>query len=243
MALSTNYVSFKSILNRVYSNPLMEGANESDIAEYVGDVMSLIGAHSSYIDKVECMSIKNYRNELPCDLLYIQQTRKVGKNGNVTPMRYSSDIFQSAYHEIGSPDFFERPQNYDFNYSLNNGVIYTNFKEGDIEMSYKAIHTDAEGFPLVPDDVKFRLAVENYIKYRWYSIQWELGKIPDKVLQKVEQEYMWYVGAAETRAQLQTLDQAESFKNAFTKILLSNTSYSKSFTDLGRQEFIRQGSI
>lgn len=244
MSLTTRYISMKGMLSRLMRNPMMQGITEADVASYIGEVISLIGAPMSYEDKVAEIEIKNYRAELPCDLLYIQQTRKVeGKRNELWPMRYSSDTFHSAYHQVGSPDFVGRSENYDWTYSLNNGVIYTNFEKGRIQQSYKALKLDEEGLPMIPDNVKFEKAVENYIKAEWYRIQWELGKIPDKVLAKAEQERDWYVGAANTAAQLQTIDQAETFRAAFTRILDNSTTARQFFQNHGRQEFIKYGRI
>jgi hypothetical protein len=243
MSLNTNYISIKGVLSRVLSNPLMEGISEANVAMYIADAMKLIGASMSYENKVDTINISNYRGELPCELLYIQQTRKKDKDGGLQPMRYASDTFHSAYHEIGSPDFAEMSSNYDWTYSINNGMIYTNFPEGTIEQSYKGLKLDEDGLPMIPDNVKFEKAIEEYIKTQWYRIQWELGKISDKVLAKAEQEYMWYVGGANTSAQLQTIDQAETFRSAFTKILDNSTAAKKFFQDHGRQEYIKYGRI
>jgi hypothetical protein len=242
MSLTTNYISIKSILSRIYNSPLMEGINESQVATYVADCVKLIGADMAYEDKVSTIAITNHRAELPCELLYIQQTRKVSGT-SLEPMRYASDTFHSAYHEVGSPDFVESASNYDWTYSLNNGYIYTNFKQGTIQQSFRALKVDADGLPMIPDNVKFEKAIENYIKAEWYRIQWELGKISDKVLNKAEQERDWYVGGANTAAQLHTIDEAETFRAAFTKILRSDTAARSFFQSHGRQEFIKNGSI
>jgi len=244
MSLTTNYISIKSILSRIYNSPLMEGINESQVATYVADCIKLIGADMAYEDKVSTLTIVNHRAELPCELLYIQQTRKVDNDGkSLAPMRYASDTFHSAYHEVGSPDFVESSANYDWTYSLNNGYIYTNFKEGTIQQSYRALKVDADGLPMIPDNVKFEKAVEWYVKYQWYTIQWELGKVSDKVFENAKQEYAWYVGGANTAAQLHTIDEAETFRAAFTKILSTSTAARSFFQSHGRQEFIKRGSI
>lgn len=244
MSLTTNYISINSLLSRLFNDPLMNGISESNVAMYMADCLKLIGAPMAYEDKVETITIEDYRAELPCELLYIQQTRKVESDGKTLyPMRYSSDTFHSAYHEIGSPDFTEAPDNYDWTYTLNNGIIYTNFKKGTIQQSFKALKVDDDGLPMIPDNVKFEKAIENYIKAEWFRIQWQLGKISDKVLNKAEQERDWYVGGANTAAQLQTIDQAETFRAAFTKILSGDTAARRFFQDHGRQEFIKYGRI
>lgn len=241
--VTTNYISINSIFSALLANPLMEGITPSDIARYTFEIISLMGVPMLYDNKVETIEIKNYRGDLPCDILYIQQTRKLTQGGFMS-MRYSADTFTSAYHEIGSPDVkYDYDVARDFYYSLNHGKIYTSFEEGTIEMSYKSIATDEEGFPLIPDHVKFKRTVEAYIKLKWYEIQWELGKISDKVLQRADQEYCWNIGAAQNYGKLQTIDQAETFRGAFTRLLTNATAASKSFTDFGKQEYIRTGTI
>jgi hypothetical protein len=248
MSLTTQYISIKEILSRLFSNPLMEGLNEADVASYIADCISLIGAPMASEDKVITYTIENYRAFLPFDMLYIQQTRRKNSNAStgqiqLFPMRYASDTFSSKYIEVGSPDFAEASGNYDWTYSLNNGWIYTNFSSGYVEQSYKALKTDEDGLPMIPDDAKFSLAVEWYIKYKWYTTLWELGKVSDKVLENAKQEYSWYVGGAGTRARLMSIDQAETFRGAFTKILGNSTAARNYFQDFGRQEFIKTGRI
>lgn len=242
MSLTTRYVSIKTIMNRLLINPMMEGIQESDIVMYIADALKLIGAPMSYDDKTEFITITEYRGELPCDLLYIQQSRRVTENGtSFQPMRYNSDTFSTAYHEIGSADLRHANGTHDNSYTLNNGMIYASFPEGTMQMSYKALPVDEDGFPLIPDNVKFIKAVEEYVKCQWYRIQWELGKIPDKVFQKVEQESAWYIGAANTGAQLMTIDQAETFRAAFSRLLLNPTSGRRAFTEFGKQEEFNLG--
>jgi hypothetical protein len=245
--LNSQYISIKEILSSLYKNPLMESLNEVDVAEYIADCVSLIGAPMAYEDKVGEYKIENYRGLLPFDMLYIWQTRKKNilsdTKVNLEPMRYASDTFHSKYHKVGSPDFVEHTRNYDWTYSINNGWIYTNFKEGYVQQSYKGLKVDEDGLPMIPDNVKFKKAVENYVKAEWYRVLWELGKISDKVLYKAEQERDWYIGGANTTAQLQSIDQAETFKNSLTKLLSNANTGANSFQDLGRKEYIKVGSI
>jgi hypothetical protein len=50
--------------------------------------------------------------------------------------------------------------------TIHNGKIYTNFREGDIYISYFAFPLDEEtGLPLIIDNSKIEKAIEDYIKY------------------------------------------------------------------------------
>lgn len=239
----------------------MNNLNESDVAQYISDCLRLIGAPLIYEDKVEDIDIKEHRGELPCDLLYIKQTRMyAGSNAKLrspqstyttqmsrfVPMKYATDHFHTALHEENSPDLLGTngsELDYEVTYQINGEYIYTSFKEGKVQMSFKGLKTDEEGYPMIPDNVKVEKAIEAYIKVQHYTIMWELGKIADKVLNKAEQEYSWYVGAADTSMRALSVDQAESLKAALTRTILKPLQHHAGFKNLGTQEYINKGSI
>ena len=99
----------------------------------------------------------------------------------------------------------------DLTYKIQGEYIFTSLKEGMIEVSYKAILLDNEGYPMVPDNSKFSRALQAYIKKEWFTVLFDMGKIHNSVLQNVQQEYAWAVGACESEYQHLTLDKAESF--------------------------------
>jgi len=229
--MNTQYKSIKTLISKLLVNPMMENINDLDLARYVGECIKLIGAPMSYEDKSCDISIVNYRGKLPSDLLYIIQTLYLDGSDWVA-MRYATDTLHSQYHKVGSPDFKQGG----VDYSINNGYIFLGEDTGMVKMVYKAIVTDAEGFPMIPDNIKFEKAIEWYVKYSHYTHLWELGKIPDKVFSYAEREYTWYVGAAQSAGQLMTIDQAESFTNSFTKLLLKPLQHKEFFTNQGNRQ-------
>ena len=242
--LNSNYKSINSTLERLFRNPLMQDISISDVAQSVGDCIKLIGAPMSYEEKLEQITIKDYRGKLPCDLLYIKQTRRRLEDSNViVPMRYATDTFHTSYHEVGTPDFgytYEiegspTPTRTD-TYSINNNLIYTSFEEGCVEMMYKAVRVDDDGLPMIPDDIKYEKAIENYVKAEHYKILFEMGKVPERVLNRTEQERDWYVGAANTKALLMNIDQQESFSAAFLRLLQEPLQAKYGFLTQGDRE-------
>ena len=73
-------------------------------------------------------------------------------------------------------------------------VIYTSFKDGNIQIAYKAIPVDDEGLPMLPDNPIFLKALELYIKKEWFTILFDLGKIQPAVLNNTQQEYAFKAG-------------------------------------------------
>lgn len=237
--MNTKFKSINSVINKVLASPLMKDINISDLSTYVGEAIKLAGIPKSFVDKSCDIKIKNFRGNLPKDLIYIIQTA-IKKNNDYFPMRYSTNTFSSKFHEVGSPDFNRNSKN---DYSLNNGYIFLNEEEGELKMVYKGLRLDDKGLPMIPDNIKVELAIEWYIKYRYYTILWELGKIPDKVFMNAEKEYDWYIGAAQTAGQLMSIDEQESFANAFNKTILKTLQQNEFFENQGSIQYLKANRI
>jgi len=243
--MNGKFKSVKHIINRVLINPLMQSINESDLAQYIGDAIKLIGAPNSYEIKDCVIKIKDFRGTLPNDLVYIDQTLwKTGVDSkgksNYVAMRYASSTMHSKYHKLGSPDFNQISE---FTYSLNNHYIHADVSDGEVFMVYRGLVLDDLGLPQVPDNIKFEKACIAYIQLQHYYTMWVLGKLPDKVYNHAEQEWAWYVAAAQTAGQLKTIDEAESFSNAFSRLILKPLQHGSFFTNHGSQEYLRRNSI
>lgn len=214
--MNSKYKPVTTLLSKLLTNPLMEDINESDLAIYITDAIKLIGAPNAYENKECDIDIINHRGKLPDDMIYIIQSLFINGNKH-EPMSYSTSSYSSKYHQKGSYDLLHLNNK---SYDLNNHYIITNDKTGKIRLFYKGLAIDSNKIPLIPDNIKFEKAIEAYVKLQHYTVLWELGKIPDKVFSKVEQEYSWYVGAAQTAGQLMSMDEAENFTNTFTRLLL-----------------------
>lgn len=75
-------------------------------------------------------------------------------------------------------------------------MIYTSIREGEIEMAYRAVMVDEEGYPMIPDDGVFPVALSLYIKKKHFTVLFDMGKISQQVLNNTQQEYCWAVGQA-----------------------------------------------
>ena len=75
--------------------------------------------------------------------------------------------------------------------SINNGLIHTNFDDGDILLKYYAFPIDEEGLPMIPDIIQVEKACEWYIKHQLLLNFWLVDDLTNAVnkWQKAEQEY------------------------------------------------------
>ena len=141
-----NYVKLQEILSRTLRHPLLRDLDLETAIQYTLDFVAVMGLPNIYTDKIETVEINNYRGKLPCDLIAINQVRYT-KNG--VCIRAMTDNFVTS-------DNSDRGE---LTFKTQGSVIFTSFKEGSIEISYKAIPVDEYGLPLLPDNPIFLKAL------------------------------------------------------------------------------------
>lgn len=236
------YISAYEIIGKVYRDlSLANAINVNDAMEWAGEAIELIGAPFHYIAKTERIKITNYRGHLPCDLHYIETTKGASfcwdenmecYTGTHSAMRYSTDSFHHTYCANNADCTCESS----LTYKVNNDCIFTNFEEGEVMISYQAIAVDSNGFPMIPDDIKFKEAVAGHLKWRLAFIEWSKGKMIQAVYNKLEQDRDWYIGAAQTRGQMPSPDMAESIKNNWLRLISHVNQHATGFSDVGEAE-------
>jgi hypothetical protein len=153
-------------------------------------------------------------------------------------------IFNFNNYELITPKSTSITVNYNYNdvtYRINNDYVFTSLTECKLLMSYLAYPVDKEGYPLIPDNIKFKQAVQAFLRYKLDYRLWRKGELLRDVFEYSEREYMWYVGAATTAGLMPSLDMMESWKNMHLKIMPRFNEHSKFFDDLGTQQIMTNG--
>lgn len=216
-----NYTKIETVLDRILRHPLLSDLTLEAAVQYTVDFIGIVGLPSVYKDKEAIVEIENYRGILPCDLIAINQVR----NGNIYLKAMTST--------------FKDPNNTN-SFKTQGNVIYTSFKEGNVEVSYKSIPVDDNGFPLIPDNSKFLKALELYIKKEWFTILFDMGKINPAVLQNTQQEYAFKVGQLTNEFTMPSISEMESITNILNSYTTRTNEFSKGFKTLGNREALRK---
>lgn len=223
--------NIKVIIDKIMRHPLLQDVTLETVVDYTIDFMRIVGVPQMFEEKVELLEVQNYRVELPCDYYQMNQIRIKDPNGNnIGVFRYTTDTFH-----MGSTI----PEYSDYTYKIQGNIIYTSIREGIIEISYQAISTDNEGYPLIPDNSSFTRAVEAYIKKQHFTILFDLNKISGQSLQQAQQDYAWAVGDCETEFNRLSLDKAESFYNSWRTLLIRPSEHKSGFAYNGSQEKLK----
>ena len=229
----TDYVSIRQIIDNCLHHPLLQDLTLERAVAYTVDFLRIVGMPPIFLEKTAELQVENYRAKLPCDFHEMIQVRtnheKCGYYvGEV--FRYSSDNFHMSDNKYESPEL---------TYKIQGTVIFTSIKEGIIEISYRAIALDDEGYPLIPDKSSFTRALELYIKKQCFTILFDLGKINQAVYNNVQQEYAFAVGQAQSDLIRPTIDEMQSITNALNTLIPRVNEHSKGFITDGSKEKIR----
>lgn len=231
-----NFITLDAIISRLGRAPIMKDLAEETALEFAVDVLGLIGNKSILQTKVIVKDISAYRTSLPSDAVDIDQVRKVDTTDTYDvpiPMRSATDNYHIGY---SSQNDTYRGTLTDFTYDVRHGVIYTSFDEGQIEIAYSGLPFTENGNLLLPDDINIIKAVESYIKQEHLRPLWEIGKIPDKVMNKAEEEYCFYVAKAQTKSL--NIDQRQALSSSLTRLYGNTDDRADFYKNMGLPEYI-----
>lgn len=231
------------VIENVYRDYGFDNLDWIHCVEWIGECLDLIGAPRTYIEKItdaneklghgNAIEIVDNRGKLPCDMYSLIQAFRC-QNGNYIPMRVSTDTSHIAYHCTASKDF---GRDSELTYKLNNNYIFTSFDEGEVILAYLANPTDENGYPMIPDNIKFIKACQSYIAQKVLMKKQIQGKsINPNVIQAIDQDTAWYTAAADSSARIPTIDDMESWKNNFLKLIPDINSHGTAFRGDGQME-------
>ena len=218
--MAEQYINIKVVLDRILRHPLMQDLSLETAVDYTIDFMRIVGMPRMFTEKVVRIPIDKYRALLPCDYYQTIQVRIPGGPALV----YSTDSFHMNNKGNSST------------YKIQGNIIYTSIESGELELAYLAISTDADGYPLLPDNSSFTRALELYIKKQWFTILFDLGKITSAVLQNTQQEYAWAVGDCQSEFNRMSIDQMEAFSNSWRTLILRDHQHSSGFIGDGSRQ-------
>ena len=190
--MTFNYISSKRILANLYSDfGLQFEGRLGDMLEWIGQAVEYINATAQYIDKVEDVTIHNHRSLLPCD--FVEITQAVLNNSTV--LSYATSTNRNVV-----PDSNSVFTSYN-TYSIQDNHIIFSVSSGTAQLYYIAFKTDDEGYPMVPDKVRYTEAISYYILYKVKQAEYLSGRINFNELTQLR--LMWQRASKEAAVSLQ----------------------------------------
>lgn len=126
-----------------------------------------------------------------------------------------------------------------YTYKIQNEVIYTNFENGYLMIAYRGYPVDEEGWLMIPDDEKYKLALKFHLIYKIDYRRWRAW--PEKpaykaLLNDSEQQRDFYVAAARNKAHIPTIDKMEAIKNQYLRSIPKINEHSNGFRTINISE-------
>lgn len=250
MIKEIQYTNIRRVLDNLMDHPLLRGINLEQAVRYTLRFISLHGYPKLYKDKTAIVQIKDYRGMLPCDLESIIQVKDTH---NGVCLRSMTDNFEhkdfhrddccprieNIKNQRGLYIPHKRYSNRELAFKTQGRVIYTSFPHGEVEVAYKSIPVDEDGFPLIIDNENYLAALEAFIKVQVFTILYDTGKINAGILQNAQQDYAWRAGELQDEFTVPSVSEMETYTRMYNTALMSVKHFDNGFKDLGNREYFR----
>lgn len=225
-------ISLKEVIGRIKSQKMLQSIPEDTIVDNAISFQRIMGLKETFEEKLIVLDIKNFRAELPDDFYEVIQVRTFRDNGQ-EPIYFRSmtdNFYQSENHRNSVP----------CTYKIQGHVLYVSpMKSCKLEVAYRAIQLDDCGFPLIPDNEKYIRALISFVKVEYFKDLYERGLLRPDVLDRVEQDYCFNVGAAQNDMKMPSLDEIESVSNILNSMLPRRYSHYRGYADSGSKEMVK----
>jgi len=239
--MNYKFVSSKEVIGKVFRDlKPTDSSWTTDALEWIGEALDFIGYHGAFEKKVDTVTVADHRAQFPCDLYsliqveyngqalvfgtdtaaYDRGNRSTSATPNTTGTTYTSAVFATNPTDDQSSPAFTLQTTSSGNhgtdyYLVNAGYIVTSFEAGDIKLHYTAYPLDGDGFPMVPDNIYVKQALE------WYIIrQMMMGGYMHPIFDwgVADQKWGHYCVAAGNDLAFPSIDKMESMKNMFVRM-------------------------
>lgn len=163
-------------------------------------------------------------------------------NGHHYPHHHPHPMAQKPYMD-GMDRWCDHPHplpDNEMSFKTQGRVIYTSFPEGVVELAYRAIPVDEDGYPLLVDDETYLAALEAYIKVRVFTVKFDTGKLAAPILQNAQTEYAWLSAQLMDTMTVPSVSEMESIQRAIMTMLPNMRTFDKGFKDFGDREYLRR---
>lgn len=256
MVTEVRYTSIRRILEEVTEHPLLSDVTLEQAVRHTLKFIARHGYPKLYEDKIEDVDIHEFRGVLPCDLISIIQVKDLhsgiclrSMTDSFTPgmlpeppkpLRPHKDLLNNVHppKELYIPPMHRHLE--EMTFKTQGNIIYTSFPEGKVQVAYKAIAVDEDGFPLLVENEVFLDALEQYIKLKVFTVKFETGKISAAVLQNAQTEYSIAAKLLKIEQTTPSVSEMESISRLFMTLIPQVRHFDNGFKDLGNREYLRK---
>ena len=255
MVTEIRYTNIRRVLDDLLDHPLLRDLTLEQVVRHTIRFISLHGYPKLYQDKIDTVDIKDFKGLLPCDLVQIIQVKDLDTG---VCLRAMTDTFTPGLRK--KPSMNEHPKDLlnnvkppvdtyipplrvhteELSFKTQGRIIFTSFPKGQVEIAYKAIPVDEDGFPLLIDDETYLNALEAYIKVKVFTVKYDTGKMTTGILGNAQTDYAWAAHLLQSKMTIPSVSEMESITRTLNTMIKSNTHFDNGFKNLGDREYIRR---
>lgn len=221
-------VSFSTNVNGPYY-PMRYGTGSFDYGKVQNDVTSLATTFPESTVVTLAMTLYS--------LNYADALAKIN-NEPITRANIEGMLNQMTPNTTGTATTDAMATTNDYTYIITSNYLKTNVESGYIMMAYQAIPVDTEGYPMIPDDVDFVEAIYWYITMKLMYPMWRLGTVRDQVYFDARRSWNYTCKKAYGNAMMPNIDQLESIKNSWNRLVPELNEWKTGFSTLGQEQII-----
>jgi hypothetical protein len=226
------YTSIQEVISKVYRDLALEDESRwEDMIEWSAEAMEQIGAYQQYVHKAVEEEVSNYRLALPCDF-----HKLVGIEFNGDNLKMLTGNYDTMHRTQEQIDRLKASSHY--GYTINDAWLNFNFEKGDINLAYIAVKTDEDGFPMIPDNVSYKEAIEKYIVMKLNYPKFVMETINPNTWDRIVNDWHWFCSQARGKANMPNADQMETIKNMWNRLKPMMNEHRLFFNKLGNTERI-----
>lgn len=251
MVKEFHYTTIRRVLDNLLVHPLLRDVTVEQAVRYVIRFISLYGFPKLFQDKAADVEVHAFRGVLPCDLISIIQVRDKGCGLCLKAM---TDNFPGALFPPPESRPQEKKQKHlqdlyiperkvvqeELSFKTQGRIIFTSFPEGCLEIAYKGIPVDEDGFPLLVDNENYLAALEAFIKLQVFTIKFDIGQLNANVLQNAQQDYAWRAAELGSEFLTPSVSEAESLSRMYNTMLMSVHHFDHGFRHMSDREYLRR---
>ena len=180
---------------------------------------------------LEYTSTAKVLNEISSRMVILENVYFDNSN-QLHALQYGASTFHKSMHCTGCAN---ENAVYSDTYIIDGGYIKTSFITGKICLSYMAFPTDAECYPLVPDDISYKEAMFWYI-YKQLLLAYPNFKKNGINYQFADEKWKYYCTQARNAANYPDIDRMESFMNQWVRLIPDMNRHDGMFEGLNTRE-------
>lgn len=198
-----NYIGIERIIEKINRFKIPGGYwNLEELKEWTYDALDAINDKNSKIKSIKDIEIINNKGKIPVEVETIESV-------------FNSNTGQRLQEVLPDRNLDETT------YLINGGYIYTELSgnKNKLTIHYYSVPLDENGSPLIPDNRYYISAIEAYIQFMIGKRSFWSGKILQGQFVMLEQEWLFYLPAAQASQKMGIMSDPDRFARIHNKFL------------------------